>query len=532
MMSRSSRTSHGTYGSLSSRGRRLSMDLSLKALKEKAQKLGGVGLSGSHASLLETTHSVVKVVEKSVSSAPLKTMLKKGKRATARNKIHVHWEEDFCEIIEVEEIQPEDLGIPNWAEDLNSLDITERVMRLSELYGDLGVTVDLGRQDSAFSDVSHNSGNSGFANDFFASLDMLPAGGSGAPDGSFSMTSCDSDLVMMGFGGASAFGGGGGGGGGEGRKVTWGGMSKGWGGTGQSPTPSTDAWGLSPDTGRTSGDTGPKSWGDAAVPASSQASPSGWGSPYLPEGELEGSEGPELARLGTPTSASTPVGDRWAKFGVEATSRAGSDFDMEAEMRALGMTSEQIDVSMDRGMEYAGQKGLPGMPAEPASMSTIDELAMMGVDPGALPAQFSNVSITDPSTPISDLTSSDATEFTKMSLAEEDDCRVVEWIQTLTGRTKGAGIELSDWLADGSMLCHAVNAIKISSVSKVVSGNQSSNFSAFATACGRLGVAKQDLIDMEAFRLGDMRSVLTCLKALSASSKATCPSFAGPFLSA
>eukprot|EP00667_Euglena_gracilis_P005588 EG_transcript_5628 len=116
----------------------------------------------------------------------------------------------------------------------------------------------------------------------------------------------------------------------------------------------------------------------------------------------------------------------------------------------------------------------------------------------------------------------------------DPEVQVRVWIETLLKIKCQKPIE--DWLRNGQLLCHTVNAINPGFIEAAAISDsedpmqQRSNIRQFLTACKQMGVDETDtfLVD-DLFQGKDMKQVLICVKALSNAARYV-RGFEGPFI--
>lgn len=111
---------------------------------------------------------------------------------------------------------------------------------------------------------------------------------------------------------------------------------------------------------------------------------------------------------------------------------------------------------------------------------------------------------------------------------------IVNWLEQVSGLSKG-DLEFGDWLEDGQVLCHTMNAIVPGTIKKINASKmpfkQMENISNFTKAARALGVMEKDLFcTVDLAEQKDLVVVQRAIMNLGAVVQTQCPDFTGPKL--
>ena len=109
--------------------------------------------------------------------------------------------------------------------------------------------------------------------------------------------------------------------------------------------------------------------------------------------------------------------------------------------------------------------------------------------------------------------------------------RVVDWIEQITGSTKGDQ-EVAEWLHDGKVLCELVNKIQPSTVKKINDSSlpfkQMENITYFMNAARAIGVPEMSMFATpDLYEAKNMGSVINCINNHGGFVQSAVPEFDG-----
>nr|ABV22340.1 calponin domain-containing protein [Noctiluca scintillans] len=112
--------------------------------------------------------------------------------------------------------------------------------------------------------------------------------------------------------------------------------------------------------------------------------------------------------------------------------------------------------------------------------------------------------------------------------------RVVDWIEQITGSTKGDQ-EVAEWLHDGKVLCELVNKIQPGTVKKINDSSlpfkQMENITYFMNAARAIGVPEMSMFATpDLYEAKNMGSVINCINNYGGFVQSAVPEFDGPKL--